>query len=110
VETAKVYQVGKIRTNLGLKLKFGKQERVFRLEFISNSSLTPTEFEKWRYTCEDQGIGMPTRDFVQSKSDEIKKAFSYEYSSADVDAILQKKEKFVKNPKNYASVLSKCAS
>lgn len=102
VETAKVYQLGKTKTNQGLKLKFGKQERVFRLQFISNSPLTPTEFEKWKYTCQENQISLPTKDFVSSKSQEIKKAMNYEYSSADVDAMIQKKEKFNKNPVNYA--------
>ncbi|TRY77906.1 hypothetical protein TCAL_08119 [Tigriopus californicus] len=102
VETAKVYQLGKTKTNQGLKLKFGKQERVFRLQFISNSPLTPTEFEKWKYTCQENQISLPTKDFVHSKSQEIKKAMTYEYSSADVDAMIQKNEKFNKNPVNYA--------
>ena len=33
---------------------------------------------------------------------QIKKALSYEYTSADVDKILEKKEKFSKFPVNYA--------
>ena len=102
VETQKVYNVGKARTNTGLKLKFGKQERVFRLAFISNSPLHPTEFDKWKATCEDQGIPLPTKDFVQAKTEEIRKAMNYEFTSADVDAIVQRKEKFMKNPVNYA--------
>ena len=102
VETGKVYNVGRARTNTGLKLKFGKQERVFRLEFISNSPLTPTEFLKWKDTMEQADFLMPTKDFVQSKHEEIKKALSYEFTSADVDHIIEKKEKFNKNPKNYA--------
>lgn len=36
VETPKVYAFGSGRTNKGLKLKHGTQERVFRLEFVSN--------------------------------------------------------------------------
>lgn len=48
VETAKVYQLGKSRTNKGLKLKHGGQERVFRLEFISNQDFSDSEFDKWR--------------------------------------------------------------
>eukprot|EP00095_Tigriopus_kingsejongensis_P012350 snap_masked-scaffold198_size266703-processed-gene-1.5 protein:Tk12350 transcript:snap_masked-scaffold198_size266703-processed-gene-1.5-mRNA-1 annotation:"rna polymerase-associated protein rtf1" len=102
VETAKVYQLGKARTNQGLKLKFGQQERVFRIQFISNSALTPTEFEKWKYTCHDNNISLPTKEFVQTKAHEIRKAMNYEYSSADVDAMIEKKEKFSKNPVNYA--------
>ena len=47
-ETAKIYQLGKIRTNVGFKLKFGKDVRMFRLEFISNSPTSESEFHKWR--------------------------------------------------------------
>lgn len=35
-ETGKVYQLGPTRTNKGLRLRHGAQERVFRLEFVSN--------------------------------------------------------------------------
>ena len=35
-ETGKVYQLGPSRTNKGLRLRHGAQERVFRLEFVSN--------------------------------------------------------------------------
>lgn len=36
VETPKIYSFGTGRTNRGLRLKHGTQERVFRLEFVSN--------------------------------------------------------------------------
>jgi len=50
VETAKIYQLGKTRTNKGLRLRHGEQERVFRLEFVSNSDFTDSEFFKWKET------------------------------------------------------------
>ena len=50
VETAKIYPLGKTRTNKGLRLKHGTQERVFRLEFVSNSDFTDSEFTKWKET------------------------------------------------------------
>ena len=39
-ETAKIYNVMQSRTNVGLRLKHGKNERVFRAQFISNSPFT----------------------------------------------------------------------
>lgn len=36
VETPKIYTFGTARTNRGIRLKHGTQERVFRLEFVSN--------------------------------------------------------------------------
>ena len=102
VETAKIYAVGKARTNVGLKLKFGQSERVFRLEFISNSPLLPQEFLKWKVTCEEANMALPSLEFVRSKTAEIKKAMSYEYTSEDVDKIVAQKERFHKHPVNYA--------
>lgn len=101
-ETGKVYYVGKIRTNLGLKLKFGKQERVFRLEFISNQRISPQEFNKWKEACEESNVIVPTIEFVKSKASEIKKALNYNYTSADIDQIVAQKEKFQRHPINYA--------
>lgn len=35
-ETGKIYQLGSTKTNKGIRLKHGAQERVFRIEFVSN--------------------------------------------------------------------------
>ena len=102
VETGKIYLVGKVRTNVGLKLKFGKQERVFRLEFISNQRISPQEFNKWREACDEANVTLPTVEFVKSKASEIKKALNYNYTSDDVDKIIANKEKFARHPTNYA--------
>lgn len=47
IETAKVYQVEKTRTNKGLRLKHGSDERVYRLEFVSNGDFTLSEYQHW---------------------------------------------------------------
>lgn len=47
VETAKVYQVEKTRTNKGLRLKHGPDEKVYRLEFISNGEFAVNEYQYW---------------------------------------------------------------
>ena len=94
VETAKVYNIGKSRTNTGLRLKYAKQERVFRLEFISNQAFSPSEFNKWRDDMEKAGLQIPTRDFVILKQREIKQALNYQHTSADIDAIIKRKEQF----------------
>ena len=49
-----------MRTNIGTKLKFGKEERVFRLEFISNQRISPQEFTKWKEACTEANISLPT--------------------------------------------------
>ena len=102
VETAKIYNIGKSRTNTGLKLKFGKQERVFRLEFVSNQPFAPAEFDKWKIAAEEAGLQLPTKDFAAAKQKEIREALSFQYSSTDVDAIIKRKEQFSNKTFNYA--------
>lgn len=87
VETAKVYQLGTTRTNKGLKLRHGTQERVFRLEFISNQEFTEPEFLKWKDTCDRQGVLMPTVDHVENKVKDIKEAMVYQFKEEDVDKV-----------------------
>lgn len=102
VETGKVYLVGKIRTNIGTKLRFGKEERVFRLEFISNQRISPQEFTKWKEACSEANLSLPTIESVKLKEKEIKKALNYSFTSDDVSKIVKQKEKFQRNPVNYA--------
>ena len=106
-ETAKVYNVMNTRTNIGLKLRHGKHERVFRAQFISNSPFTESEFTKWRATCETEHVELPTIQHCDDKAESIRKALTYRYSSADVDKILASKEKFSKHPHNYAMTKAK---
>ena len=106
-ETAKVYNVMNTRTNIGLKLRHGKHERVFRAQFISNSPFTDSEFIKWKQTCEDEHVELPTIQHCEDKAESIRRALTYRYSSADVDKILASKEKFSKHPHNYAMTKAK---
>uniref|UniRef100_A0A1A9WQF5 Plus3 domain-containing protein n=1 Tax=Glossina brevipalpis TaxID=37001 RepID=A0A1A9WQF5_9MUSC len=102
VETAKIYNLGKSRTNKGLRLKHGTQERVFRLEFISNQEFTESEFIKWKDICAQQNVPMPTMAVVERKLKDIKDAMNYEYKDEDVDKIIEEKNRFRNRPTNYA--------
>ncbi|XP_039436743.1 RNA polymerase-associated protein Rtf1 [Culex pipiens pallens] len=102
VETAKIYQFGRGRTNKGFKLKHGSQERVFRLEFISNQDFTDSEYQKWLSVCEATGTPMPCVDIIDRKASEIKEAIQYEFKDADIDKIIEEKNRFRAHPTNYA--------
>lgn len=101
-ETIKIYQLGGTRTNKGLKLRHGAQERIFRLEFVSNQEFTDSEFFKWKETCALQGISMPTFDEVEQKLKDIKEALVYEFKEEDIEKIVREKERFKQTPYNYA--------
>jgi hypothetical protein len=67
--------------------RHGAQERVFRLEFISNQDFTDSEFMKWRETCALQGISMPTHDELEQKLKDIKEAMIYEFKEEDIEKV-----------------------
>ncbi|CAG9116171.1 unnamed protein product [Plutella xylostella] len=101
-ETAKVYQLGGTRTNRGLKLRHGAQDRVFRLEFVSNQDFTEGEYTKWHKAITDAKKLPPTMDFVRSKILEVKEALIYEFKEEDIEKIVQEKSRFRSHPTNYA--------
>lgn len=82
--------------------RHGAQERVFRLEFISNQEFTESEFFKWKETCALQGISLPTFDDLEKKLKDIKEALIYEFKEEDIEKIVKEKERFKSNPFNYA--------
>ncbi|XP_015373205.1 PREDICTED: RNA polymerase-associated protein Rtf1 [Diuraphis noxia] len=101
-ETAKVYQLGNTRTNKGLRLKHGTNEKVFRLEFISNQEFTESEFIKWKEICHMNRIPLPTLAELEIKVRDIKAALAYQFKEEDVEQIVREKERFKTNPHNYA--------
>ncbi|XP_075168069.1 RNA polymerase-associated protein Rtf1 [Haematobia irritans] len=102
VETAKIYNLGRTRTNRGLRLKHGTQERVFRLEFISNQEFTENEFKKWQEICQQQNLQMPLLSTIDRKIADIRFALNYEFKDEDVDKIIEEKNRFRNRPTNYA--------
>ncbi|KAK3093788.1 hypothetical protein FSP39_020238 [Pinctada imbricata] len=102
VETAKIYQLGSTRTNKGLRLRHGQSERVYRLEFVSNQDFTDSEFFKWKeaMTLADQPL--PTVNEIERKAKLIGEALNYKFKDDDIEEIIQEKQKFKKNPHNYA--------
>ncbi|KAM3919229.1 RNA polymerase-associated protein RTF1 homolog [Leptodactylus fuscus] len=102
VETAKVYQLGSTRTNKGLQLRHGSDQRVFRLEFVSNQEFTESEFMKWKEAMFSAGMQLPTLDEINKKEVTIKEAMNYKFNDQDIEEIVKEKERFRKAPPNYA--------
>lgn len=66
-DTPKIYNVGKTRTNKSLKLRHGHQERIFRMEYVSNNTFTEGEFDKWRETVMLGGMTLPSTREVEMR-------------------------------------------
>ena len=68
-------------------MRHGAQERVFRLEFVSNQDFTDTEFQKWMEDCAMQGASPPTDDDVQKKLKDIRDALNFQFKEEDVSKV-----------------------
>ena len=101
-ETAKIYNLGNTRTNKGFKLRHGNQERMFRLEFVSNSMFSETEFQKWVQACSSHGVQLPSMETVEKKQKDVQDLLYYKYSNDDIDKIVEEKSRFNRNPTNFA--------
>ncbi|CAF1654882.1 unnamed protein product, partial [Adineta ricciae] len=102
VETGKVYNLGVTRTNKGLRLKHGNNERIFRLEYVSNNEISDNEFQRWREAMIRQGIALPTLDDLEKKTKQIDKFKHYVYNNNDITKMVEEKKRFRKAPINYA--------
>ncbi|XP_046439179.1 RNA polymerase-associated protein Rtf1-like [Daphnia pulex] len=101
-ETGKIYQLGSTKTNKGIRLKHGAQERVFRIEFVSNQDFSDSEFKKWLDDCNTQGTSPPTLEDIEKKLKDIKEAANFEFNEEDINQMLEEKGRFRKTPYNYA--------
>lgn len=72
----------------GLRVRHGAQERVFRLEFVSNQEFCDAEYQKWIEASAAANISLPTKEVIDSKMADIREAITYEYKEQDIDRIV----------------------
>ncbi|VDD86719.1 unnamed protein product [Enterobius vermicularis] len=102
VDTAKIYDLEGTRTNKGFKLKLGKEERIYRLAFLSNSKFTESEVNYWLDAMRSNNLPVLTMDVVEKKEADIEKALNHKFSDEEVNWMIQQKARFVKGPYNFA--------
>lgn len=102
VVSPKIYVLGKTRTNKALKVRHGLQERVFRMEYISNQPFSESEFQKWKNEMKLVELPLPNLQQIKEKCSEIAKSKNYSLKEDDIENIVREKKKFRKNPLNYA--------
>lgn len=70
-----------------LFFRHGTNEKVFRLEFISNQEFSDSEFTKWKELCHTNRIPLPTLDELEIKVRDIKAALAYQFKEEDVEQV-----------------------
>lgn len=103
VETNKTYTLGNVKTNKGLKVRHGIAENMYRLEFVSNQDFTDSEFLKWKTTLDQNNLKLPTIKYLESKSKDIDDTINHQFTDVEIDLMVKEKQKFRKNPLNFAT-------
>ncbi|VDL74045.1 unnamed protein product [Nippostrongylus brasiliensis] len=102
VDTNKVYTFENLKTNKALKLRYGADERVIRIEFVSNSEFGEEEFSEWRAVTKNECGSLPTMEHIEKKEQDIKKAMNFHYTDEVIEYIVREKKKFSDKVKNFA--------
>ena len=73
-----VYDLGTTKTNKAFLLRSGDEERIFRMEFLSNQDFSEAEFAKWVETMKSARLKLPTKEELTGKISDLNKyAFSH---------------------------------
>uniref|UniRef100_A0A1I7T373 Plus3 domain-containing protein n=1 Tax=Caenorhabditis tropicalis TaxID=1561998 RepID=A0A1I7T373_9PELO len=100
-ETNRVYDLEGKRRNKSIRCQLGQSERLFRMQFVSNSDFEKKEFEEWYSATKIHGT-IPTADIMEQKQADISKALNHKYSEKEIDVIIQEKSKFQTVTRSYA--------
>ena len=69
------------------RFRHGAQDRVYRLEFVSNQDFSDSEFFAWRETIMLSGMMMPTLQEVEKKMKDIQEAMAYRLTENDINEV-----------------------
>ncbi|KAF8364502.1 hypothetical protein PRIPAC_91425 [Pristionchus pacificus] len=84
VETDKVYNVESAKTNKGLTLRIGTEERVYRREFVSNK-----KFQAWMSTMRRHNRSLPTMGDIHKKMKDIASPVEHNYTNDEVNQLAE---------------------
>ncbi|KAI8082938.1 uncharacterized protein BX664DRAFT_339443 [Halteromyces radiatus] len=88
----KVYKISDgVFSNRGLKVKYGKSEKVFPMDIISNQPVTQSEYTRLLNVLESERLRAPTMDHVEQKLEDLKKAKAYVLNHEEVSDMIARK-------------------
>ncbi|KAJ3371674.1 RNA polymerase-associated protein rtf1 [Allomyces arbusculus] len=98
----RVYLIQRVKTNKAFILKHGKAESQFLGDVVSNSPFTEAEFNRWKITCEHEGVDLPTQDFAADKAAALAKASAHVFSDKEIGDMIKQKRELAAAPRNLA--------
>jgi len=99
---SKKYLLGKTETTKQLMLKHGSGSKLFRMEFASNQDFTREEFQLWEREMSKISDPLPTSKEVSTKLESLKEIEDYTLTDADIQKVIESKNKMRNKPVNIA--------
>lgn len=103
VKYHRAYRINEVTTNKAAVLKYGKSEKTFRLDVISNSEFTAAEFDRWMATMREEHQPMITRRVAESRAAAWKLLEESPVSDTIVSAMVAAKRELGSAPRNLVS-------
>ena len=97
----KAYRLNGTETNKALVLLYGKAKKAFRLDLLSNSPPTESEFKRWKWEMQQCSLSLPKAFQAQEKAQQIKSFEGKAVTDQEIDQLLLKK-KHTKSSRNTA--------
>ncbi|CAM9369639.1 unnamed protein product, partial [Chrysoparadoxa australica] len=102
-EHKRQYKFGGGVTTKALLLKIGNSTKECRMDTVSNRRITPQEFSQWKATCRATDEPLITHDECEERRLKMKKVVDgHQYTTAEVQSMVQRREKVGQNLKNIA--------
>lgn len=102
VDGPNAYELERTKTDKLLKLKHARDEKNFRIAFVSNTEFGEQEFFDWKTKMAKERLTLPGKKQVEDKARHIKEALNYNFKESDIEAIVREKEKYIDVPYNFA--------
>jgi RNA polymerase-associated protein RTF1 len=94
------YKINDLTTNKAALLKYGKSEKTFRMDVISNSPFTQTEFDRWMETLKEEHQPIMPRRTAEDRVAHWRELESTPLSDEVVSAMVAAKRELGAAPRN----------
>lgn len=97
-------------SNTALTLAYGKAQKSFAMDNISNSPVLPEEFERWKKTMEAEFQQFPDADYIEMKAKELDAQRARPNTKEETAVMLSKKKELRSLPTNLAEARAQAVS
>lgn len=101
VKYHRAYKIGAtVTTDKAAILKYGRQERTFRFDIISNSDFTPFEYERWLATLKEEAQPIVTAKVAEGRAEQWRELETRPLSDSVVSVMIAAKRQLSGSHRN----------